>query len=466
MRAASPPVPCGAGPPWAPPASFGAGCAARGRAAQLARDVLLELLLLRLGLLRVALTRRGLLSAAERRQREDGGEHARRDRRSHVSSPGARGAPRPVRSCVRSTRSEWARRGFEATRYAGTGGDWPGIAPSGAPATGGKPGREDHLAGEDRRRGEVGRRARRHVRRARLADRARVTAAAARVVVMDVRDDRGEREVGGEGGCDERAHSEGRIVETGRRCQANRPDARPGRRVRIHPARTPAARSAAISPSSSPASRSTASPCSPSRGAGRRGASSPRSRTGVAIPGIGLPSPRRGHLHERATRGEVRIRARLVALEHRREAHVVLRREGRPLVARTRREDRLELRARAGAAVLVLPRRELGPADGVAEGSEELGLERAERHEAPVLRAVYAVGGGPAGERLPSAHERRPARPRHREGERHERDRALHHRHVDVGALPGRRAPDERRKHARHRRPGSAGEIRHLHARG
>ena len=138
--------------------------------------------------------------------------------------------------------------------------------------------------------------------------------------------------------------------------------------------------------------------------------------------------------------------------------------KSRPLVARARGEDRLELGAGSASAVLELPLGELGPADRGAERGEELRLERAERDEPAVLRPVHGVAGGAAVEELAPARERRPARPGHPERQREHRERALRHRDVHVRALAGPPAPEQRREDPGHRRPRAARHVRDLHA--
>ena len=149
--------------------------------------------------------------------------------------------------------------------------------------------------------------------------------------------------------------------------------------------------------------------CSPKAGAGRVGS------PGVRLIFTGTPSWRTGaeprllHLdHHLAGPDQLRVE-RLVEVEHRLDAAVVLVVEGLPLVAGARAEDLGDLAPGVGARRLELLLDQVGPLDPVAEGGPELRLQRA--------AADPAVGsprraGNRAGRRRAAA--RRAAAPRRR----------------------------------------------------
>ena len=62
------------------------------------------------------------------------------------------------------------------------------------------------------------------------------------------------------------------------------------------------------------------------------------------------------------------------------------------------REDRRELRAELLLTLVVLPIREVGAIEELAESPEELRLERADGEVAPVCRRVHAIAGEPSRE--------------------------------------------------------------------
>ena len=128
-----------------------------------------------------------------------------------------------------------------------------------------------------------------------------------------------------------------------------------------------------------PASRSTASVSAPERGRGEerrpRAVHPHRGRERRD----GLPFPWVRDLAEQAPLAELRIVARLVALQHGRDTHVVLAPRARPGVPRAGEEERLQLLDRAAPALVELPSRQLRPAHGLAEAAEEVRLERAQR---------------------------------------------------------------------------------------
>src|ERR671917_627490 len=83
---------------------------------------------------------------------------------------------------------------------------------------------------------------------------------------------------------------------------------------------------------------------------------------------------------------------RLVQLEHRLEAAVVLRGELAPLLARALAEDLLDLRVSLGAGAVELPLDQVLAADAAAPRLPELGLECPERDPA-VGALVWPVAG-------------------------------------------------------------------------
>ncbi len=76
---------------------------------------------------------------------------------------------------------------------------------------------------------------------------------------------------------------------------------------------------------------------------------------------------------------------------HRADADVLVVEEGEPVGPSPRREDRRELGAQRLLVRVVLPRRELRPADHLAEPREEHGLERGDGERQAVGRLVDAV---------------------------------------------------------------------------
>jgi hypothetical protein len=114
-------------------------------------------------------------------------------------------------------------------------------------------------------------------------------------------------------------------------------------------------------------------------------------------PGSGLLD-----LHHHVARADELRRERLVELEDRLEAAVVLRSERPPLLARSLEEDPLHLGvgARTGRVELALD--QVLAAHPAAELLPELGLERAEGH-VPVAAGVRPVADDPARQLEPPA---------------------------------------------------------------
>ena len=89
---------------------------------------------------------------------------------------------------------------------------------------------------------------------------------------------------------------------------------------------------------------------------------------------------------------------RLRARPDRPDADVLVAEVGEPVVEGASREDRRELRAELLLILVVLPIREVGAIEELAEPPEELRLERADGEVAPVCRRVDAVAGEPSRE--------------------------------------------------------------------
>ena len=149
---------------------------------------------------------------------------------------------------------------------------------------------------------------------------------------------------------------------------------------------------------------------------------------------------------------------RLVEVEHRLEAAVVLAGERRPLVARPLREDRLDRALRLAARRVEVALDQVLAPDAAAERLPELGLQRAERHVA-VGAAVGAVTHEPAGELEPAALRRDALGEHARRDHREPRQRAVGHRDVDELALAGDLALAQRDEDPDRRHQRAAAEI-------
>jgi hypothetical protein len=154
---------------------------------------------------------------------------------------------------------------------------------------------------------------------------------------------------------------------------------------------------------------------------------------------------------------ELRVE-RLVQVEHRLEAAVVLGRELGPLVARAPEEDPLHLCVRFGPRRVELALDQVLPADAAAPGLPELRLERTER-DPPIPAGVRAVADQPPGELEVAA-------PRHHPvaqvlGRHHPEpgERAVEHRHVHELALAASLALAQRGQDAEGRRQRSAADV-------
>src|SRR3954447_14382272 len=111
----------------------------------------------------------------------------------------------------------------------------------------------------------------------------------------------------------------------------------------------------------------------------------------------GLPGPRLVELGDHLARPDQLGVQRLVEAEDGLQAAVVLAGEGRPVLARARLEDLLDLRVRLAAGALELLLDEVLAADPAAPVLPELRLQRTQRHPA-VGALVGAVADQRAGE--------------------------------------------------------------------
>ena len=156
----------------------------------------------------------------------------------------------------------------------------------------------------------------------------------------------------------------------------------------------------------------------------------------------------------------------LVELEHDLDAAVVMREQGDPLGRALRHEDRGELRAQAllgGEVADELVDRGRSPDRGV-QGDPELGLERAHREVAIVGRAIHAVAGEAAVQRLVTTR-RVEAAVEVAELRGEQRERALRHRDIEVDAAPRALATEQRREDPRRGPQRATRKICDLHAR-
>ena len=166
-------------------------------------------------------------------------------------------------------------------------------------------------------------------------------------------------------------------------------------------------------------------------------------------------------LHDHLARPHQLRLERLVELQDRLQAAVVLRRELEPLGACARAEDPLHLAVDLRAGQLELRRHEILAPDPLAPRAPELRLQRAQRHPA-VGALVGAVADEPSGELQLAA-------PRHRAvgeiaagDQREPGERAVGHRDVDQLTLAAALALVQRRHDAERRHQRAAAEVRDL----
>ena len=204
--------------------------------------------------------------------------------------------------------------------------------------------------------------------------------------------------------------------------------------------------------------------CSPKAGAGRVGS------PGVRLSLIGTPSwrtgPKRGLVdldHHLPRPDQLRVE-RLVDVEDRLDAAVVLVVEGSPLLARAAPEDLGDLAPAVRARRVELALDQVGPLDTVAEGGPELRLERAAADPA-VGRLVGHVAGEAAGELLLAAARHLAVAEVAPGDQRQPGEGAVGHRDVDVLALAGAAALVQGGHHPEGGHQGAAAEVRDLAAR-